>query len=35
MLESAAHMANHTSTRITQPYDRRSDVIRLDEVERS
>ena len=33
-LEKAAHMANHASTRTTQLYDRRSDGISLDEVER-
>ena len=33
-LENAAHMANHVSTRTTQLYDRRSDEISLDEVER-
>ncbi|MGF0540738.1 tyrosine-type recombinase/integrase [Agrobacterium sp. ES01] len=33
-LEKAAHMANHSSTRTTQLYDRRSDDINLDEVER-
>ncbi len=33
-LENAAHMANHASTRTTQLYDRRSDEIQLDEVER-
>ena len=33
-LERAALMANHASTRTTQLYDRRSDEIRLDEVER-
>lgn len=33
-LENAAHMANHASTRTTQLYDRRSDEISLDEVER-
>jgi integrase len=33
-LERAAHMANHASTRTTQLYDRRSDEISLDEVER-
>lgn len=33
-LEKAAHMANHASTRTTQLYDRRSDEISLDEVER-
>lgn len=33
-LENAAAMANHSSTRTTQLYDRRSDVISLDEVER-
>ena len=33
-LERAAAMANHASTRTTQLYDRRSDEISLDEVER-
>ncbi len=33
-LEKAAHMANHSSTRTTQLYDRRSDDVSLDEVER-
>jgi integrase len=33
-LERAAVMANHASTRTTQLYDRRSDEITLDEVER-
>lgn len=33
-LERAAAMANHASTRTTQLYDRRSDEITLDEVER-
>jgi len=33
-LENAAAMANHSSTRTTQLYDRRNDVISLDEVER-
>lgn len=33
-LENAAVMANHASTRTTQLYDRRSDDISLDEVER-
>jgi site-specific recombinase XerD len=33
-LENAATMANHASTRTTQLYDRRSDGISLDEVER-
>jgi integrase/recombinase XerC len=33
-LERAATMANHASTRTTQLYDRRSDDITLDEVER-
>ena len=33
-LERAAIMANHASTRTTQLYDRRSDEISLDEVER-
>jgi site-specific recombinase XerD len=34
MLEKAAAMANHASTRTTQLYDRRRDEVRLDEVER-
>jgi integrase/recombinase XerC len=33
-LENATLMANHTSTRTTLPYDRRSDGVTLDEVER-
>ena len=33
-LERAAVMANHASTRTTQLYDRRSDDVTLDEVER-
>lgn len=33
-LEKAAQMANHASTRTTQLYDRRSDDVNLDEVER-
>lgn len=33
-LERAAQMANHASTRTTQLYDRRSDEVSLDEVER-
>ena len=33
-LENAAVMANHSSTRTTQLYDRRSDDITLDEIER-
>jgi site-specific recombinase XerD len=33
-LEKAAAMANHASTRTTQLYDRRSDQVTLDEVER-
>ncbi len=33
-LENAALMANHASTRTTQLYDRRSDEVTLDEVER-
>ncbi|MCD7111834.1 site-specific integrase [Rhizobium sp. DKSPLA3] len=33
-LEKAANMANHSSTRTTQLYDRRSDDVSLDEVER-
>jgi hypothetical protein len=32
--EKAAAMANHASTRTTQLYDRRSDELSLDEVER-
>ena len=34
MLEKAAAMANHASTRTTQLYDRRGDEMSLDEVER-
>jgi integrase len=33
-LENAAAIANHASTRTTPLYDRRSDEINLDEVER-
>lgn len=33
-LEKAANIANHSSTRTTQLYDRRSDNVSLDEVER-
>jgi len=33
-LETAASMANHASTRTTQLYDRRSDPVSLDEIER-
>jgi site-specific recombinase XerD len=33
-LEKAAQMANHASTRTTQLYDRRSEEVTLDEVER-
>jgi integrase/recombinase XerC len=33
-LEKAAAMANHSSTRTTQLYDRRSNGVTLDEVER-
>ena len=33
-LEKAASMANHASTRTTQLYNRRSDEVTLDEVER-
>ncbi len=33
-LERAAVMANHSSTRTTQLYDRRSDEVSLDEIER-
>jgi integrase/recombinase XerC len=32
--ENAAAMANHSSTRTTQPYDRRRDDVTLDDVER-
>ena len=32
--EKAAAMANHTSTRTTQLYDRRRDEVSLDEIER-
>jgi integrase len=32
--ETAAAMANHSSTRTTQLYDRRSDQVSLDEIER-
>lgn len=32
--EKAAHMANHSLTRTIQLYDRRSDEVSLDEVER-
>jgi len=34
LLEKAAAMANHASTRTTQLYDRRRDEVSLDEVER-
>jgi site-specific recombinase XerD len=34
VLEKAAAMANHASTRTTQLYDRRSDEVSLDEIER-
>jgi len=34
LLENAALMANHASTRTTQLYDRKSDEVTLDEVER-
>ncbi len=34
-LEVAAAMANHSSTRTTQLYDRRSDQVSLDEIERA
>jgi Phage integrase family len=34
-LEKAAAMANHTSTRTTQLYDRRRDEVSLDEVDRT
>jgi hypothetical protein len=33
-LEKAALIANHASTRTTQLYDRRSDEVSLDEVQR-
>ena len=33
-LEKAAAMANHASTRTTQPYDRCRNEVSLDEVER-
>ncbi|WP_236772614.1 MULTISPECIES: hypothetical protein [Rhizobium/Agrobacterium group] len=33
-LEKAANIANHSSTRTTQLYDRRSDDVSLDEIER-
>ncbi|TCQ16405.1 phage integrase family protein [Rhizobium sp. PP-CC-3G-465] len=33
-LEKAAHMANHSSNRTPQLYDRRSDDVSLDEIER-
>ena len=33
-LEKAATMANHASTRTTQLYDRRSNDVTLDEIER-
>jgi integrase len=33
-LETAAAMASHSSTRTTQLYDRRSDQVSLDEIER-
>ena len=33
-LESTAMIANHASTRATELYDRRSDEVSLDEVER-
>jgi integrase len=33
-LERAAVIANHASTRTTQLYDRRSDDVNLDEIER-
>jgi site-specific recombinase XerD len=33
-LETAAAMANHSSLRTTQLYDRRSDLVNLDEIER-
>jgi integrase len=33
-LKTAAAMANHSSTRTTQLYDRRSDEVSLDEIER-
>jgi hypothetical protein len=34
MLRKAAQMANHASMRTTQLYDRRREVLNLDEVER-
>jgi len=34
MLEKAAAMANHSSTRTTQLYDRRRDEMTLDEIDR-
>lgn len=34
LLENAAAMANHASTRTTQLYDRRADRVNLDEIER-
>ena len=34
-LEKAAAMANHASTRTTEPHDRRRDEVSLDEVGRS
>lgn len=33
-LEKAANIANHSSTRTTQLYDRRDDDVNLDEIER-
>ncbi|NTG88190.1 tyrosine-type recombinase/integrase [Agrobacterium rhizogenes] len=33
-LEKAANIANHSSTRTTQLYDRRDDDVSLDEIER-
>ncbi|NEI96392.1 hypothetical protein [Rhizobium ruizarguesonis] len=33
-LEKAANIANHSSTRTTQQYDRRDDDVNLDEIER-
>jgi integrase/recombinase XerD len=33
-LKRAAQMANHASTRTTQPYDRHAEEVTLDEVER-
>ena len=33
-IERAAHIAGHSSTRTTQLYDRRSDDVTIDEIER-